>query len=63
MVVHRGMVVPEVSLSRSSGYRLLDEQAVLMMTRAAAVAGLSPALREAAFSLVMPIRFGLDEGT
>ena len=63
VVVHRGMVVPEVSLSRSSGYRLLDEQAVLMMTRAAAVAGLSPALREAAFSLVMPIRFGLDEGT
>ncbi|MRD73115.1 TonB family protein [Rhodocyclus tenuis] len=52
--------VPLVSLARSSGYRVLDEQALDMLGRAAQATPLPDALRGREFRLVVPVRFSLD---
>ncbi|WP_184414955.1 energy transducer TonB [Rhodocyclus tenuis] len=51
---------PRVSLERSSGYAVLDEQTLEMLRRAAHATPLPEALRGRDFRVVLPVRFSLD---
>lgn len=53
--------VPSVQLNRSSGHGLLDEQALDMLSRAVAETPLPDSLRGGKFSVMIPIRFSLEE--
>lgn len=53
--------VPVVSVDKSSGYELLDSQALEMIGSAARAAPLPEALRGMAFSLTLPVRYTLDD--
>ena len=61
VVVHPRMPQPEVSLSRSSGWAMLDEQALEMLRRAAGATALPESLKGRGFSMELPVRFSLDE--
>lgn len=52
---------PSVRLARSSGHAVLDEQALLMLSRAVAQTPLPDSLRGRSFALPLPIRFSLDD--
>lgn len=52
--------VPEVVLVRSSGRRVLDEQALEMLTRAARVTTLPEGLKARDFRILLPVEFSLD---
>jgi protein TonB len=52
---------PSVRLARSSGHAVLDEQALLMLSRAVAQTPLPESLRGRSFAVPLPIRFSLDE--
>ena len=52
--------VPELSLVRSSGHEVLDEQALTMLTQAARVTALPEGLRARDFRLLLPVQFSLE---
>ena len=52
--------VPEVTLVRSSGHNVLDEQAVAMLTQAARVTALPEGLKARDFRLLLPVQFSLE---
>lgn len=52
---------PDVSLSRSSGWSMLDEQAQEMLRRAIGATALPEPLARRGFSIELPVRFSLDE--
>lgn len=52
--------VPEVTLVSSSGHRVLDEQAVAMLTQAARVTALPEGLKARDFRLLLPVQFSLE---
>lgn len=56
-----GSGVPTVGLAKSSGFDVLDEQALAMMGRAVLVALLPEALRGYAFSVPVPVQFSLND--
>lgn len=56
-----GLAVPQVRLSRSSGYALLDTQALEMMVQAVGVVNLPESLRGRDFALDLPIHFSLGD--
>lgn len=56
-----GLPVPQVSLSRSSGQDVLDQQAMEMLGLAVRAASLPDSLRGRDFALDLPIHFSLDE--
>lgn len=56
-----GLAPPRVSLERSSGYPVLDEQTLDMVRRAASNTPVPEALRGREFRIVLPVRFSLDE--
>lgn len=56
-----GVAVPQVRLSRSSGYAQLDTQALETMGLAVEVANLPESLRGRDFALDLLIRFSLDD--
>ena len=56
-----GISVPQVSLSHSSGYSVLDAQALEMAVLAVGSANLPESLRGRDFALDLPIRFSLGE--
>lgn len=51
---------PRVSLERSSGYAVLDEQTLEMVRRAAHATPLPEALRGRDIRVLLPVRFSLD---
>jgi protein TonB len=51
----------QVLLAHSSGYEVLDREALQMMTRAAAAASLPDALRGRAFAVSLPVVFDLRD--
>jgi protein TonB len=55
------MESPVISLENSSGYPLLDDQALEIVRRAAGQAGLPDTLRGKRFRIAIPIQFRLDE--
>ncbi len=61
LTVSAGSGGATVRLARSSGYPLLDDQAVDMLTRAVAQTPLPESLRGRSFSFPLPIRFSLEE--
>ncbi|MDR1351035.1 MAG: TonB family protein [Zoogloeaceae bacterium] len=56
-----GMGVPQVELQQGSGSALLDRQGLNMLRQAAAHTPLPEALRQRAFSLVLPVEFSLRQ--
>ncbi|MDR1889904.1 MAG: TonB family protein [Zoogloeaceae bacterium] len=58
---HSGMREPRVELYRGAEDALLNEQGLSMLRQAAAQTPLPPALRERAFSLVLPVEFSLKD--
>lgn len=56
-----GLPVPQVSLSRSSGQDILDQQALEMLVLAVRAAGLPDSLRGRDFAIDLPIHFSLEE--
>lgn len=52
--------VPAVTLVKSSGHDLLDEQAVAMMAQAAGSIFLPESLKGRDFRIVLPVKFGLN---
>ena len=52
---------PTWGLARTSGYDVLDEQALEMMGRAILAAAIPESLRRRTFSLPVPVRFSLDD--
>jgi len=52
---------PSVRLVRSSGHAVLDEQALLMLSRAVSQTPLPDSLRGRSFTVPLPIRFSLEE--
>lgn len=52
---------PDVTLVRSSGHDLLDEQAVQMMAQAARATTLPEGLRGRNLEIALPVKFSLDE--
>lgn len=53
--------VPTVALTRSSGYAVLDEQALEMIGQAVRLVALPELLRGRDFRMPIPVRFGLDD--
>jgi protein TonB len=53
--------VPKMSLVRSSGHALLDEQAVSMVERASAATALPDGLRGRGFRVLLPIEFSMED--
>ena len=51
---------PEIDLLRTSGYLLLDTQALEMVTRAVRVTPIPEGLSGSDFSILLPIRFSLE---
>lgn len=60
ITLHARLPVPEVALTRSSGHRLLDDQAVDMVTQAVRSTELPEGLRGRDLRLVLPVRFSLE---
>ena len=58
--VRAQLPVPAVALVKSSGYDLLDEQAVAMMTQAAGAISLPESMKGRDFRIVLPVKFGLN---
>ncbi len=56
-----GLPVPQVSLSRSSGQEVLDQQALEILGLAVRAASLPDSLRSRDFAIDLPIHFSLDE--
>lgn len=56
-----GLSEPQVSLSRSSGQEILDQQAMEMLNLAVRAAGLPDSLRGRDFAIDLPIHFSLEE--
>lgn len=56
-----GLPLPQVSLGRSSGQDVLDQQAMEMLGLAVRAASLPDSLRGRDFALDLPIHFSLDE--
>ena len=56
-----GLPVPQVSLSRSSGQEVLDQQALEMLGLAVRSASLPDSLRGRDFAIDLPLHFSLDE--
>lgn len=52
---------PTVALAHSSGHAALDEQALLMITRAVQSAELPESLRGRQFRVLVPVQFSLDD--
>jgi protein TonB len=52
---------PSVSVKRSSGYELLDRQALEMFVQAARAVPVPPALRGKPFTLELPVRYNLED--
>jgi periplasmic protein TonB len=61
IAVHAGVPSPSVKLVKSSGYEVLDEQALDMLSRAVAATPLPESLQGRSFVVPMPIRFSLEE--
>lgn len=55
------MSVPQVELQQGSGSALLDRQGLQMLRQAAARTPMPEALRQRAFSLVLPVEFTLEQ--
>ena len=58
--IHARLPAPEISLARSSGRSLLDEQALEMISRAVQMSELPAALKGRDFRFVVPVRFSLE---
>jgi protein TonB len=58
-----GMHTPQVELHASAGDALLNEQGLAMLRQAAMQTPLPEALRERAFSLILPVEFSLGDAT
>lgn len=56
-----GFPVPQVSLSRSSGQEVLDQQAMEMLSLAVRAANMPDSLRGRDFAIDLPIHFSFDE--
>lgn len=56
-----GMPVPQVSLSNSSGYELLDREALELVAQAINTAALPESLRNRPFALTLPIHYRLND--
>ena len=56
-----GMPVPQVSLSNSSGYELLDREALELVAQAINTAALPESLHNRPFALTLPIHYRLDD--
>lgn len=56
-----GMPVPQVSLSNSSGYELLDREALELVAQAINTAALPESLRNSPFALTLPIHYRLND--
>lgn len=56
-----GSAMPQVSLSQSSGFALLDEEALLLVGQAVRRAALPEGLRGHNFALTLPIQYRIDE--
>jgi protein TonB len=56
-----GFSVPQLSLSRSSGQEVLDQQAMEMLSLAVRAANMPDSLRGRDFAIDLPIHFSLDE--
>jgi len=56
-----GGPVPQVSLSQSSGYELLDQEALELVLQAVRVAAVPENLRHRQFGLALPIHYRLDD--
>lgn len=52
---------PSVTLKSSSGYEVLDRQALEMFAQAARTVPVPPALRGQAFALELPVRYNLED--
>lgn len=61
VVVSAGLPEPSLRLAKSSGHVILDEQAIDMLSRAAARTALPDSLRGKNFVVPMPIRFSLQD--
>ena len=53
--------IPEVTLERSSGHKILDKQALEMATRAARVTVFPAGLKGRDFKVVVPVKFSLED--
>ncbi len=56
-----GVPLPQVSLSQSSGFDLLDQEALLLVSQAVATAVMPDSLRSRPFALTLPIHYRLDD--
>ena len=54
-------LVPQVSLGQSSGFELLDQEALELVSQAAHTATVPESLRNRQFGLTLPIHYRLDE--
>ncbi|MDR2239271.1 MAG: TonB family protein [Zoogloeaceae bacterium] len=53
---------PHILLARSSGHEILDQEALTMMSRAAAATALPQVLRGQTFAVRLPVTFDLTDG-
>jgi protein TonB len=56
-----GVPLPQVSLSQSSGFELLDQEALMLVAQAVTTAVLPDSLRNRTFALTLPIHYRLDD--
>jgi len=56
-----GVPLPQVSLSQSSGFELLDQEALMLVAQAVTTAALPDSLRNRTFALTLPIHYRLDD--
>jgi protein TonB len=56
-----GVPLPQVSLSQSSGFDLLDQEALMLVAQAVTTAVLPDSLRNRTFALTLPIHYRLDD--
>ena len=56
-----GVPLPQVSLSQSSGFELLDQEALMLVAQAVTMAVLPDSLRNRTFALTLPIHYRLDD--
>ena len=56
-----GAPLPQVSLSQSSGFDLLDQEALMLVAQAVTTAALPESLRSHTFALTLPIHYRLDD--
>ena len=60
LVFHRLQPGPEISLASSSGWKMLDDQALEMISQAARVTNVPERLRRRDFQVLLPVRYSLD---